>query len=86
MGNPALSALGFIIGTLLSAYALVPAIRFVMQLVRADYYNPFAQMIVKLSDPILIPMRRVIPSFKRYDTSSLLMVYERLVKRCMRLS
>jgi len=75
MANPALSALSFIIGTLLSAYALVPALRFVMQLVRADYFNPIAQFIVKLSDPILKPMRRVIPSFKRYDTSSLLMTY-----------
>jgi len=39
--------------------------------------------VVKLSDPILIPMRRVIPSFKRYDTSSLLMVYGILVLKLL---
>jgi len=76
MGSPAASAIGFIIGTLIGAYALFgPALRFVMQLMRADYFNPVAQTVVKLTDPVLIPMRRVVPSFKRYDTSSLLMAY-----------
>lgn len=75
MGNAALGSFGFIIGTIFSLYAAVPALRFVLQWVRADYHNQFAQAIVKLSNPILIPLRRVIPSFKRYDTASLVMVY-----------
>lgn len=75
MGNAALGSLGFIIGTIFSLYAAVPALRFVLQWARADYHNQFAQAIVKLSNPILVPLRRVIPSFKRYDTASLVMVY-----------
>jgi len=75
MGNAALSSLGFIIGTLIGLYAAVPALRFVLQWARADYHNQFAQAIVSLSNPILVPMRRFIPSFSRYDTSSLLMAY-----------
>lgn len=75
MGNPALSALAFILGTLFNLYATVVAVRFVMQVVRADYYNPLAQGIVKITDPLLVPLRRVIPSIKRYDTSSLLLCF-----------
>ena len=75
MGNAALGAMGFIIGTIISLYAAVPALRFVLQWVRADYHNQFAQAIVTLSNPILVPLRRIIPSFGRYDTASLIMVY-----------
>lgn len=75
MGNPFLNSVGFILGTLLNLYATVVAVRFVMQVVRADYYNPLAQTIVKITDPLLKPLRRVIPSIKRYDTASLLLVF-----------
>ena len=75
MGKPALSALGFILGTLFNLYATVVAVRFVMQVVRADYYNPISQAIVKLTDPLLVPLRRVIPSIKRYDSASFLLVF-----------
>ncbi len=73
--GPALSALGFIVSTLFDIYALIVGLRFVMQLVRADYYNPVAQFIVQATDPLLKPMRKVIPSIKKYDTSSLLLCF-----------
>jgi YggT family protein len=75
MASPALNAIGFILGILFNLYATVVAIRFVMQVVRADYYNPLAQAIVKITDPLLIPLRRFIPSVKRYDTASLFLVF-----------
>lgn len=75
MGNPFLNSVGFILGTLLNLYATVVAVRFVMQVVRADYYNPLAQAIVKITDPLLKPLRRIIPSIKRYDTASLLLCF-----------
>ncbi|MFK8081035.1 MAG: YggT family protein [Granulosicoccus sp.] len=75
MANPALNAIGFILGILFNLYATVVAVRFVMQVVRADYYNPLAQAVVKLTDPLLVPLRRVIPSIKRYDTASLVLVF-----------
>jgi len=75
MANPALQSIGFILGILFNLYATVVAVRFVMQVVRADYYNPLAQAVVKLTDPLLIPLRRVIPSVKRYDTASLVLVF-----------
>ena len=75
MASPALNAIGFILGILFNLYATVVAVRFVMQIVRADYYNPLAQAVVKLTDPLLIPMRRFIPSIKKYDTASLVLVF-----------
>ena len=75
MGNPALDAVGFLVGTLLNLYAMVVALRFVMQAVRADYYNPIAQFVVKATDPLLVPLRRMVPSVSGYDTASLLLAW-----------
>jgi len=58
-----------------SFYALLFGVRFIMQLFRADYYNPLAQFVVKVTDPVLKPVRRVVPSIKTYDTSSLLLAF-----------
>ena len=75
MSQPAVSAVHFVLGTLLDLYAMVVAVRFVMQAVRADYYNPFAQFIVTATDPLLRPLRRVIPSVGRYDTASIVLCF-----------
>lgn len=78
MGNPAIDALSFIIGAVLSFFALLVAIRFVMQVIRADHHNPFAQIVMKLTDPVVLPMRKVVPSINGYDTSSALLAYATL--------
>jgi len=83
MGNPALNAVGFILGILFNLYATVVAVRFVMQVVKADYYNPLAQGIVSVTDPLLRPMRRVIPSMKQYDTASLLLCFSVLLLKLL---
>lgn len=75
MGSSALHAIGFIFGILFNFYATIVAVRFVMQMVGADYYNPLAQAVVKLTDPLLIPLRRFIPNIKDYDTASLVLVF-----------
>ena len=65
-------ALQFLISTLITLYALIILLRFMMQAVRADYYNPVSQFIVKASAPVLGPLRRVIPPVGRYDIAALL--------------
>ena len=75
MSQSAVSAIHFVLGTLLDLYAMVVALRFVMQVVRADYYNPIAQFVVTATDPLLRPLRRVVPSAGRYDTASLLLCF-----------
>jgi len=83
MLNPAQSAIGFILGILFNLYATIVAVRFVMQWMRSDYQNPFSQMIVKLTNPVLIPMRRVIPSIRQYDTASLVLCFAVLVLKLL---
>ena len=83
MTGPALGTLGFIVGTLLNLYAMVVALRFVMQTLRADYYNPIAQFVVKATDPLLGPMRRVIPAVGKLDTSSLLLAFAVLLVKLL---
>lgn len=75
MGSSILAALSFLISVIFNLYALLLAVRFIMQLFRADYYNPLAQFVVKVTDPVLKPVRRIVPSIKSYDTSSLLLAF-----------
>jgi len=67
------SAAIFVIQTLGSLYLLVVLLRFILQLVRANFYNPLCQFTVKATQPLLKPMRRVIPSLFGLDMSSLVL-------------
>jgi YggT family protein len=65
----------FIISTVLHMYAFALALRFVFQWVKADFYNPVSQFIVKITSPVVNPVRRFIPGYKDLDTSTLLICY-----------
>ena len=65
--------LGYLVQTLLSLYLLTMLLRFVLQLVRADFYNPISQFLVKVTNPLVIPLRRVLPGFGGLDMASLVL-------------
>lgn len=67
--------LTFLVKTLIELYVMVLLIRIWMQWSRCDFYNPFAQFVVKITQPIIGPMRKVIPSLGPIDTSSLLLAF-----------
>lgn len=48
--------------------------RFILQVVRADFYNPISQMFVKVTDPMLKPMRRIIPGFFGLDMAAIVLL------------
>lgn len=54
---------------------LVVILRFLLQLVRADFYNPLSQFIVKVTNPLLVPLRRAIPGYGGLDVASLVLAY-----------
>ncbi|MCR9277981.1 MAG: YggT family protein [Pseudomonadaceae bacterium] len=60
-----------IIDFLLSSAVFLFLLRFVLQLVRADFYNPICQAISTLTDPVLRPLRMLLPPFGRFDAASL---------------
>ena len=61
----------YVLQTLGSLYLLIVLLRFILQLVRADFYNPLSQFVVKATKPLLNPLRRVIPGFGGIDLASL---------------
>jgi YggT family protein len=65
----------FLIQTLFGLYIAVVVIRFLLQLARADFYNPISQFVVKLTSPVLRPLRAVIPSLYGMDTASIVLAW-----------
>jgi YggT family protein len=61
------SALIFLFKTLADLYLLTFLLRFIMQWVRASYYNPLAQFVFKVTNPLVVPARRVLPSIGGLD-------------------
>lgn len=56
-------------------YTLIVMLRFLFQIVRADFHNPVSQFIVKMTSPLLKPLRRVIPTAGGYDIASLMLAW-----------
>jgi YggT family protein len=73
IGN-ALGALFFIVRTLLSMLLFVFMLRVLLQWARADFRNPLAQAVVKITNPLVMPLRRVLPPIGKIDTSSIVAV------------
>ena len=64
---------GYLIQTFLSLYLIAMVLRFLLQVVRADFYNPICQFLVKITNPLVIPLRRIVPSLAGLDLASLLL-------------
>jgi len=65
----------FLVEVIFGLYALVVMLRFLLQWVRADFYNPLSQFIVKVTTPVLNPLRKIIPSIGGKDTASLVLAW-----------
>lgn len=68
-----LSPLMLIVNTLFDLYILLVLLRFLLQMLRADFYNPVSQFIVRLTTPPLRVLRRVIPSVGGQDAASIVL-------------
>jgi len=66
--------LEFLISTLFSLYILAVMLRFLLGVVRADFYNPVSQFLVRITNPLLVPLRRIIPGIGKYDTAALVLL------------
>lgn len=65
--------LTFLVKTIIDLYVMVLLLRIWMQWARCDFYNPLAQFIVKITQPVIRPLRRVIPAIGPIDTASLVL-------------
>lgn len=64
----------YLIETLFFLYTLAVMLRFLLQWVHADFFNPISRFIVKITNPPLVPLRRVIPAIGGLDTASLVLL------------
>ncbi len=64
----------FLIDTVFSIYIAIMLLRFILQQVGADFYNPISQFVVKITQPPVSVARRFIPSIGKIDTASLVLV------------
>jgi len=64
----------FLVSTLFGMYILAVLLRFLLQLVRGDFYSPVAQFLVVITNPLLLPLRRVIPGLWGIDLASVVLL------------
>lgn len=74
MTEPFSNALIFLIDTLFSLYILVLVIRFILVWIHADYFNPVVQFIIKMTNFLVKPTRRLLPNIGRIETATLLWI------------
>lgn len=63
----------FLVDTLFSLYIGAVLIRFLLASSRANFYNPLSQFLVKITNPVLVPMRRFIPAIGKLDTAAVVL-------------
>jgi YggT family protein len=67
-------AFSYLITTLIDLYIMAVLLRLLLQWARADFYNPLCQFLVQITNPLLVPLRRMIPSIGRLDTASVVLM------------
>jgi len=69
-----MTAIIYIVDTLLSLALAVFLARLLLQWTRADFRNPLCQFIVRITNPLILPLRRVLPPIGKVDTASVVAV------------
>ncbi len=67
--------LTFFVKTCIDIYVMLLLLRIWMQWVRSDFYNPFSQFVVTMTQPVVIQLRRIVPSVGPIDSASLLLAF-----------
>ena len=69
------SSAALIFSTVTGIYLFSVLLRFLLQVARADFYNPVSQAVIKITDPMIRILRTVIPGYKGIDVSSLVLAF-----------
>lgn len=69
-----MSALIYIIQSLLTLALFIVLLRLLLQWARADFRNMLCQAIVRLTNPLIVPLRRILPPVGKVDTASVVAV------------
>lgn len=66
-----LAVVDFIAGNIARFFMMLFVLRFLMQLVRVPFQQPLGQFVLKMTNWLVLPLRRVLPGFGGYDLASL---------------
>jgi YggT family protein len=69
------SSLGTIVSALAGIYLLAVLLRFLLQIAKADFYNPVSQAVIKITDPAVKVLRTIIPGYRGIDFSTLVLAF-----------
>jgi YggT family protein len=69
------SAGQILINVLFGALIALVVLRVLLQCVRANFYNPVCQFLYKLTNPVLMPLRKVIPAWRNLDIAGVLLAW-----------
>jgi YggT family protein len=72
--SPLIQAGLFLTDTIFTFLMLAVLLRILLEIIRADFYNPICQMVLKLSNFLVIPVRRVIPGYYGIDWASIVVL------------
>ncbi|MDJ0877079.1 MAG: YggT family protein [Halieaceae bacterium] len=72
--GPIADSFTLLVNVFFNLLMLLVLLRFLMQLVRADFYNPISQAVAKMTNPLLFPLRKLIPGYGGFDIASLVLL------------
>jgi len=70
-----MEAISYLLKFVFDALLMMLIMRVWLQWVKADFYNPLSQFIVKATNPLVVPVRRIIPGFGGIDISTIVVAY-----------
>lgn len=70
-----IDALDFILQAIASLFLFILLLRFWLPWFRADFRNPVAQAILKITSPVIVPLRRILPSIGKIDTATVVVAF-----------
>lgn len=74
MGGPA-PAFQFLIGTLINLFLVILLLRVLLEAIRADFYNPVCQVLIKVTDPLVRPLSKLLPPIGRANLAAIVLMY-----------
>ena len=72
--DPISQSFQLLVNVFFNLLLFVVLLRFLLQLVRADFYNPVSQAVARVTNPLLVPLRRIIPGYGGFDVASLVLL------------
>lgn len=68
-------AFSFLVETLFQLYIAALMLRVLLEALRADYYNPVCQALIRITDPLVKPLARVVPNIGSVSTAGIIWLY-----------